>query len=110
MKYRLNEDEKKIVKAIIQADIARKDRVQRGIETEFDRIAEKAIQAAGKEISMPGYEEQMKQYIIGKIYKSIRDHIPWEKMGETYCCRKLFYRYRKQYCYWIAVHMGIVKK
>lgn len=36
-------------------------------------------------------------------------HTPWELLGETYCCRRLFYEYRKEFCYLIAVHMEIIE-
>ena len=44
--YRLDDDTKKIVKAIIHADSKRQKRKRAGRQTEFDRRAEEAIRAA----------------------------------------------------------------
>lgn len=108
MRYKLDSDAKKIVRAIIHGDKARKERRSRGTETEFDLMADNAIEAAGRDMELADYGKETRQYIIDKMYASVRDNIPWEKTGETYCCRRLFYAYRQQYCYRIAMHMGLV--
>ena len=107
-KYKLDNDNEKIVKAIIHAETGRQKRKQSGTMTEFDIKTEQAIQAAVEHMELQGYEAAIRQQVIEKIIDSLRDNIPWELMGETYCCRSLFYDYRKQFCYLVAEYMGII--
>lgn len=109
MQYKLDEDTKRIVKAIVQADARRKKRKRSGNYTEFDKKAERAIAAAGEEMELAGYDPAARRQILDKIYESLIYNTPWEMLGETYCCRRLFYEYRKEYCYRVAVHMGIIQ-
>lgn len=109
MQYKLDEDTKKIVKALVHADAKRKKRKRAGDHTEFDQKAERAIAAAGEEMQLTGYDPVARRQVLDKIYESLIYNTPWELLGETYCCRRLFYEYRKEYCYRVAVHMGIIK-
>ena len=90
MAHTIDEDTKKIVKAIVHGDQKRQSRRRAGKHTDFDRKAAEAIKAAKKELPL--------------LYNT-----PWELLGETYCCRRLFYEYRKEFCYLIAVHMEIIE-
>lgn len=108
MVYKLDEDTKKIVKAIIHADTKRKRRIQAGTYTEFDRCADAAICAAKEDIRLEGFDDGTRRYLINRICESLKNNIPWELLGETYCCRRLFYEYRKEFCYYVALHMGII--
>ena len=71
--------------------------------------AAEAIKAAKKELPLEGTDPEVRRHIIDKLYTSLLYNTPWELLGETYCCRRLFYEYRKEFCYLIAVHMEIIE-
>ena len=109
MTHTIDEDTKKIVKAIIHGDQKRQSRKRAGRETNFDRMAEEAIKEAKKELPLEGMEETARRHVLTKIYSSLLYNTPWELLGETYCCRRLFYEYRMEFCYLVAVHMHIIE-
>lgn len=106
----LDEDEKRIIRAVIHSDEKRRRRQQAKKETAFDRKASDAIAKAKAELDLGEIDKSVKEIIIAKIYTSLLYNTPWELMGETYCCRSLFYAYRKQFCYLVALHLGIVEQ
>ena len=110
MRMTLDEDEKRIVRAVIHGDAKRQRRTGTRKETAFDRKATAAIKAALEEMDLGEAQEDIRQTIMDKIYKSLVYNTPWEYLGETYCCRSLFYAYRKQFCFLVAVHLGIAEK
>lgn len=105
----LDEDEKRIIRAVIHSDEKRRRRQQAKKETAFDRKATAAIAKAKEELDLGEVDQTIRETIIAKIYTSLLYNTPWELMGETYCCRSLFYAYRKQFCYLVALHLGIVE-
>ena len=109
MAHTIDEDTKKIVKAIVHGDQKRQSRRRAGKHTGFDRKAAEAIKAAKKELPLEGTDPEVRRHIIDKLYTSLLYNTPWELLGETYCCRRLFYEYRKEFCYLIAVHMEIIE-
>ena len=109
MVHRMDEDTKKIIKAIIHGDQKRQKRTKAGSHTDFDMLAAEAIKAAKEELPLPGTDPEIRRRIIDKLYDSLAHNTPWELLGETYCCRRLFYEYRKEFCYLVALHMGIIK-
>lgn len=109
MAHEIDEDTKKIVKAIVHGDKKRQIRRKKGRHTEFDIKAEEAIRAAQQELPLDGIDREARRRITEKIYTSLLYNIPWELLGETYCSRRLFYKYRMEFCYLIAVNMGIIE-
>ena len=109
MAHTIDEDTKKIVKAIVHGDQKRQSRRRAGKHTDFDRKAAEAIKAAKKELPLERTDPEVRRHIIDKLYTSLLYNTPWELLGETYCCRRLFYEYRKEFCYLIAVHMEIIE-
>ena len=105
----LDEDEKRIIRAVIHSDEKRRRRQQAKKETAFDRKATAAIAKAKEELDLGEVDQTIRETIIAKIYTSLLYNTPWELMGETYCCRSLFYAYRKQFCYLVSLHLGIVE-
>lgn len=105
----LDEDEKRIIRAVIHSDEKRRRRQQAKKETAFDRKAAAAIAKAKEELDLGEVDQSIRETIIAKIYTSLLYNTPWELMGETYCCRSLFYAYRKQFCYLVALHLDIVE-
>ena len=105
----LDEDEKRIIRAVIHSDEKRQRRQQAKKETAFDRKATAAIAKAKEELDLGEVDQTIRETIIAKIYTSLLYNTPWELMGETYCCRSLFYAYRKQFCYLVALHLDIVE-
>ena len=101
MAHTIDEDTKKIVKAIVHGDQKRQSRRRAGKHTDFDRKAAEAIKAAKKELPLEGTDPEVRRHIIDKLYTSL--------LYNTYCCRRLFYEYRKEFCYLIAVHMEIIE-
>lgn len=110
MIHTIDDDTKKIVKAIVHGDKKRKSRKRKGEHTDFDRRAEEAIKAAKRDFLLEGMDKEARRHIIEKIYESLIYNTPWEMLGDTYCCRRLFYEYRMEFCYLIAVYMGIIEK
>ncbi|MDL2250465.1 hypothetical protein LJC51_07430 [Lachnospiraceae bacterium OttesenSCG-928-J05] len=110
MKYKLDSKSKKIVKAIMARDEERQQRQQSGVATDFDNTVKAAIAYATKHITLEGVTPSARTHIIAKLYKSLADGTPWEHLGDTYCCRRLFYQYRTEYCYLVASHMGIIRE
>ena len=106
----LDEDEKRIIHAVIHSEKKRHYRQQLKKETEFDKKSVVAIAKAKEELDLGEVEGNVREVIITKIYESLLYNTPWELMGETYCCRTLFYAYRKQFCYLVALHLGIVEE
>ena len=96
MAHTIDEDTKKIVKAIVHGDQKRQSRRRAGKHTDFDRKAAEAIKAAKKELPLEGTDPEVRRHIIDKLYTSLLYNTPWELLGETYCCRRLFYEYRKE--------------
>lgn len=94
MAHTIDEDTKKIVKAIVHGDQKRQSRRRAGKHTDFDRKAAEAIKAAKKELPLEGTDPEVRRHIIDKLYTSLLYNTPWELLGETYCCRRLFYEYR----------------
>lgn len=109
-RFYLDNDEKKIVKAVIHSDEKRQKRQQAGKKTPFDTKATAAIEKAKKDLDLGEVTEEVREIIIQKIYKSLLYNTPWELSGETYCCRSLFYEYRKQFCYLVAQNLGIIRQ
>ena len=105
MAHTIDDDTKKIVKAIVHGDKKRQSRKRKGKHTDFDRRAEEAIKAAKRELPLEGMDQTARAHIIDRIYQSLLYNTPWEMLGDTYCCRRLFYEYHM-----IAVHMGIIEK
>lgn len=110
MKYTIDEDIKKIIKAAVHGDEKRRKRKSKGTLTEFDKSADRAIVKAKNEMDLEGFDEEARQHIINKIYTSLLYNTPWENLGDTYCCRRLFYEYRRQFMYLVALNMGMVSK
>lgn len=110
MAHTIDDDTKKIVKAIVHGDKKRQSWKRKGKHTDFDRRAEEAIKAAKRELPLEGMDQTARAHIIDRIYQSLLYNTPWEMLGDTYCCRRLFYEYRMEFCYLIAVHMGIIEK
>ena len=104
MAHTIDEDTKKIVKAIVHGDQKRQSRRRAGKHTDFDRKAAEAIKAAKRELPLEGTDPEVRRHIIDKLYTSLLYNTPWELLGETYCCRRLFYEYRKEFrgCYCVA--------
>ena len=109
-RFCLDSDEKKIVKAVIHSDEKRQKRQQAGKKTPFDTKATAAIEKAKTDLDLAEVTEEVREIIIQKIYKSLLYNTPWELSGETYCCRSLFYEYRKQFCYLVAQNLGIIRQ
>lgn len=108
MKYKVPDTTKRIVIAVMQDTSARSRRRASGNLTEFDKKATAAIEAARKDMVIPGCTPEMRDFVTDKIIESITRNRPWEKMGETYCCRQSFYYLRVQYIYHVAVRMEII--
>lgn len=108
-KHSLDEDSKKIVRAVLHSEDKRARRRRQGTSTEFDRRAAVAIAKAKKEIDLNGFEGEARRDMIQKIIMSLQYNMPWELMGEVLCCRRLFYEYRMEFCWHIAKNMGIVE-
>lgn len=68
MAHTIDEDTKKIVKAIVHGDQKRQSRRRAGKHTDFDRKAAEAIKAAKKELPLEGTDPEVRRHIIDKLY------------------------------------------
>lgn len=78
MAHTIDEDTKKIVKAIVHGDQKRQSRRRAGKHTDFDRKAAEAIKAAKKELPLEGTDPEVRRHIIDKLYTSLLYNTPWE--------------------------------
>ena len=108
MAYKLDKNTKTIVRAIMKDQEKRDRRKHTGQYTAFDRKVDKAIEEAKENIGLQGFTGSTRDQVIGKICQSLKDNTPWELLGETYCCRRLFYEYRKEFCYHVAASMDMI--
>ena len=108
MAYKLDKNTKTIVRAIMKEQEKRDRRKHTGQYTAFDRQADKAIEEAKENIGLQGFTGSTRDQVIGKICQSLKDNTPWELLGDTYCCRRLFYEYRKEFCYHVAASMDMI--
>jgi hypothetical protein len=109
VRYSIDEDTKKIVKAAVHGDERRQKRKRKGQLTTFDIAAAEAIKAAKEELQLEGCDKEVQRLIIDKIYTSLLYNTPWENLGETFCCRRLFYEYRRQFMYIVALRLGMIE-
>lgn len=109
MIHTVDEDYRKIVRAVVHSDEKRRKRKRTGKATAFDLAAEAAIKQAKKELELDGFSDDTRHVIIDKIYLSLLYNTPWELLGDTYVCRSLFYRYRTEFIYLVALHMGMIE-
>ena len=76
-RFYLDEDEKKIVKAVIHSDEKRQKRQKAGKKAPFDTKATAAIEKAKKDLDLGEVTEEVREIIIQKIYKSLLYNMPW---------------------------------
>lgn len=101
-RFNLNYNEQQIVRAIVRED------ARRGSSSNFNKRGASAIEKAKSDIDIGDASPDVRDTIIDKIYQSIAYSTAWEYLGETYCSRGTFYQHRKQFCYLIALNMGMI--
>ena len=74
MAHTIDEDTKKIVKAIVHGDQKRQSRRRAGKHTDFDRKAAEAIKAAKKELPLEGTDPEVRRHIIEKYTQACYKH------------------------------------
>lgn len=107
-RYRMDDDEKRIIRSIVRLDEKRRRGKLKRKETYFDRKARAAIEAAERDIELGGATGEVRDIIVGKIRENIISGTTWERIGETYCGRDTFYRYSRRYQFLIGRNMGII--
>lgn len=106
--YRLDDDEKRIIRSAIRLDDKRRRGKIKRHKTRFDKKAREAIKKAERDIELGGATEEVRAVLIRKIRENIINGTTWERLGETYCGRDTFYRYSRNYQHLIARYMGII--
>lgn len=106
-RYTLDRGTKQIVMDIMHAVPERCARRRVGKSTEFDTMADNAIKYAEKDITLEDYTERERRNLLFKLRESLTYNIKWEDMEDIYCCRNVFYRYRKEYLYLVAKYLGM---
>jgi len=107
-RYRMDDDEKRIIRSIVRLDEKRRRGKLKRKETHFDRKARAAIEAAERDIELGGATGEVRDIIVEKIRENIISGTTWERIGETYCGRDTFYRYSRRYQFLIGRNMGII--
>ncbi len=100
-RYYLDEDEKRIARAIVRLDNKR-TRKNRKQATAFDKKAAAAVEKANADINID-------DELLAKVKQNIISGIAWEYIGETYCSRNTFYGYARRYLFYVARAFGIVE-
>lgn len=101
-RFFLDYNERQIVHAAVRMDS------RSGETSPFLKRAAEAIRKAKDDMDVGEIAPDVRSVIVEKIYQSIAYGQPWEHLGETYCYRGQFYQYRKQFCYLVADHMGLI--
>ncbi|MCI8987970.1 MAG: hypothetical protein HFI60_19050 [Lachnospiraceae bacterium] len=101
-RFFLDYNERQIVHAAVRMDS------RSGGASPFSKRAAEAIRKAKEDMDVGEIAPGVRSVIVEKIYQSIAYGKPWEHLGETYCYRGQFYQYRKQFCYLVADHMGLI--
>lgn len=101
-RFFLDYNERQIVHASVRMDL------RSGETSPFLKQAAEAIRKAKDDMDVGEIAPDIRSVIVEKIYQSIAYSQPWEHLGETYCYRGQFYQYRKQFCYLVADHMGLI--
>ena len=107
----IEKETKDIVKAIIHAEKKRKR--QKKNQSQFDKVSSEAIAAAKKEMIEALSEEIDKgtsTELVEYIYESLIYNTPYEAIFNMCVCRRLFYEYRTEFCYLVAVNMKIINR
>lgn len=107
--FDLDKDIKKLVVDIIKGDEPRRRRVRRKNATEFDKKVQNAIAKAKADLDLGDMSAEIRTELIDKIVDSISTYTPWEKIGETYCCRQSFYNYRNRFIELVAEYLEFTK-
>jgi len=97
----------RVANEIICGHTARKARFQAS-GLEFDRRAIAAVCAAMRSIGEDVSDEAAREHIQNKVFDSACRKIPYEYMGDCYCGRQKFYRYRKELCQRVAEEMEMI--
>ncbi len=92
---------------IICGHNARKARFQTS-GLEFDRRAIAAVYAAMSSIGEDVSDAAARKHLQGKVFDSACRQIPYEYMGDCYCGRQKFYRYRRELCRRVAEEMEMI--
>ena len=106
--YRINEDERNIVRSMIRLDDKRRRGKLKRSVTAFDRRIQTAIERAETEIDLGGAQGEVREVILSAIRENIISGTTWEKSGETYCGRDTFYRYSRRFQFLIARNIGLI--
>ena len=76
---------------------------------DFDRRALEAVEQAAQEIGLQmGCVGKTQELLRKKLLLSVRDGIPYEHLGETFCGRSAFYAERTRFFERVARAMGMI--
>ena len=70
-RYRMDDDEKRIIRSIVRLDEKRRRGKLKRKETHFDRKARAAIEAAERDIELGGATGEVRDIIVEKIRENI---------------------------------------
>lgn len=104
----IDKDIKDIAICLIQGNEKRKKRIEQSKETTFDTKACEAVETALHAMCSNVKDNAIRNTMQKKIYESIVYSIPYEYIGQTYCGRRRFYEYRKEFIGMVAKEMGML--
>ena len=105
----MDKDIKKVAVAIIKGDEPRRKRIRRKNATDFDVRVQQAINKAKIDIDLGNVTPKVRDELVEMIVRSISESIPWEMIGDTYCCRQSFYNYRNKFIELVAEYLELTK-
>lgn len=105
----MDKDIKKLVVDVIKGNEPRRKRIRRKNATEFDRKVQQAINKAKADIDLGNMDTKIRAELVEKIMQSISETTPYERVGETYCCRQSFYNYRNRFIELVAEYLEFTK-
>lgn len=107
-KARLPRDVFRLTDAVVRGYGASLSRTVHSDSGDFNRRAIAAVEAAICTVAAEIENDEVRNIVRRKVFDSAVERIPYEYMGECYCGRQKFYRYRMDFYREVAKQMGFL--
>lgn len=86
------------------------EEMQKGNQTEFTRIASRAVEQALNSICANIQDDTQREIMQKKVYESSKYSIKYSDMGPIPCGENQFYNYRRDLIRRVAENLGLINK
>lgn len=86
------------------------EEIQKGNQTEFTRIASRAVEQALNSICANIQDDTQRALMQRKVYESSKYSIKYADMGSIPCGENQFYNYRRDLIRRVAENLGLIEK